>query len=135
MASLDFALLAEYARVDQAGLITIVGGGFDRVRVPDQGGVQQVFVAMRIVLEEHEADVPFEVKAQSPENRYEIGVAGTTHRARGVQPADGKINFIAAVGLAVPIQMVGRYQVQIVLAGEVVRHLPFVVELTQPESS
>ncbi|MGH4008373.1 MAG: hypothetical protein ACRDTH_09525 [Pseudonocardiaceae bacterium] len=52
------------ARVDQAGLITIVGGGFDRVRVPDPGGMQQVFVAMRIVLDEREPDVPFEVKGR-----------------------------------------------------------------------
>jgi hypothetical protein len=135
MASLDFVLLAEYARVDQAGLITIVGGGFDRVRVPAQGGMQQVFVAMRIVLDEGEPDVPFEVKVQSPDNQYEIGVAGTTSRAPGVQPADGKVNFIAAIGLAVPIQMAGRHLVQILLAGEVVRHLPFVVEITQPEGS
>ena len=135
MASLDFVLLAEYARVDQAGLITIVGGGFDRVRVPTQGGMQQVFVTMRIVLDEGEPDVPFEVKAQSPDNQYEIGVAGTTSHAPGVQPDDGKVNFIAAIGLAVPIQMAGRHLVQILLAGEVVRYLPFVVEIAQPEGS
>jgi hypothetical protein len=45
------------------------------------------------------------------------------------------VNFIAAIGLAVPIQMAGRHLVQILLAGEVVRHLPFVVEITQPEGS
>jgi Family of unknown function (DUF6941) len=135
MASLDFVLLAEYARVDQAGLITIVGGGFDRVRVPAQGGMQQVFVAMRIVLDEREPDVPFEVKAQSPDNHYQIGVAGTTRRVPDVQPSDGKINFIAAIGLVVPIQMAGRYLVQIVLAGEVVRSLPFAVEFAPPEGS
>ncbi|MGH3813059.1 MAG: hypothetical protein ACRDUV_11460 [Pseudonocardiaceae bacterium] len=29
MATLDYALLAEYARIDPAGLVTIVGGSFD----------------------------------------------------------------------------------------------------------
>lgn len=39
MASLDYALLAEYARVDASGLLTVVGGSFDRVTVSveDQG--------------------------------------------------------------------------------------------------
>lgn len=135
MASLDYALLAEYARVDQAGLVTIVGGGFDRIRAPVTGGIQQVFVAMRIVLDEQEPDVPFEVKIQSPGDQFEIGVAGATSRAPSVLPSDGKVHFMTAIGLVVPIQVAGRYVVQIMLAGEIVRYLPFVVELTQPEKS
>lgn len=135
MASLDYVLLAEYAKIDPAGLTTIVGGGFDRVRGLAPGGVQQVFVAMRIVLDEHEAEVPFEVKVQSPDNEYEVGVTGATSRARDAQPFEGKVNFNAAIGLAVPIRMGGRYVAQIMLAGEVVRHLAFVVEITPPKGT
>jgi hypothetical protein len=128
VASLDYALLAEYAKIDPAGLTTIVGGGFDRVHGVGPGGVQQVFLAMRIVLDEHETDVPFEIKVQSPGHEYEVGVTGATSRAPDTQPFEGKVNFNAVFGLAVPIRMAGRYMTQILLAGEVVRDLPFVVE-------
>ncbi|MGH3764907.1 MAG: DUF6941 family protein [Pseudonocardiaceae bacterium] len=96
MVSLDFALLAEYARVDPAGLVTIVGGGFDRVHAPAAGAVQQMFVAVRFVLDEDEPAVPFEVKIQTSGDQYEIGIAGVATRAPAVQPIEGKVNFVAA---------------------------------------
>ncbi|GLZ41217.1 hypothetical protein [Actinokineospora sp. NBRC 105648] len=50
MASLDFAMLAEFAELDSAGLLTVVGGGFDRIEVRSPGLVQQVHLVMRFEL-------------------------------------------------------------------------------------
>jgi hypothetical protein len=128
MARLDFAMIAEYARVDSAGLITVVAGGFDRVAVHGKGAVQQMHVALRILHEEGET-VPFEVKVLTPDGS-DVAVAGVVGEPPpGASPTDGLFNFTAALGLGVPVRSPGRYVVQIILAGEVVRELPFVVTL------
>lgn len=60
MATLDYALLAEYARIDPAGLVTIVGGSFDRVQASSSRGSQQTYVVMRVLLDESEEEAAFE---------------------------------------------------------------------------
>jgi hypothetical protein len=134
MAALDFAMLAEYARIDSAGLITIVGGGFDRVRVEGDHGVQQMAVAMRILLSADEDRLPFEVKVQAPEQEYEIVVGGSTERSANAKPVDGHYSFVAAVGITVPLATAGEYVVEIILAGDTVRRLPFVVTMAAAAS-
>jgi hypothetical protein len=47
-ATLDYTLLAEYACIDPAGLVTIVGGSFDRVQATSTSGAQQTYVAANI---------------------------------------------------------------------------------------
>lgn len=49
MATLAYALLAEYARIDLAGLVTIVGGSFDRIQATNTSGAQQTYVLMRVL--------------------------------------------------------------------------------------
>jgi hypothetical protein len=130
MAALDYAMLAEYARIDSAGLLTIVGGGFDRVRVV--GGdrpVQQMYVALRVLMTEDEDRVPFEIKVRAPEHEYEIVVGGATERAADATPVGGFYSFTAAMGVVAPLPMAGEYVVEIILAGDVVRRLAFVVTL------
>jgi transposase len=58
VATLDYALLAEYARIDPAGLVTIVGGSFDRVQATSISGAQQTYVVMRVLLDESEEAAP-----------------------------------------------------------------------------
>lgn len=127
MAKLDYAVLAEYARIDAGGLVTIVGGSFDRVQAPTAGGVQQMYVALRVLLGEGDGDVPFDVKVIAPAGQYEIGLSGVAGRGDGAEPTDGFHAFVAAVGVGAPLPVAGRYVVQILLQGEVVRELPFVV--------
>lgn len=127
MAALDYAVLAEYARIDSAGLVTIVGGSFDRVEVSAGGAVQQVFVALRILSERDEERVPFEVRVRAPEQQYEIVFSGATARAQDATPVGGRFSFTTAVGLVVPLPVAGEYVVDVALAGDIVRQLPFVV--------
>jgi hypothetical protein len=131
VATLDYAVLAEYARIDSAGLITIVGGGFDRVRVSGESGVQQLFVALRILTSGDEDRVPFEVKVRAPGGQYEIVFAGVTERAPSATPSSsGTFSFTAAVGMAAPLPVAGEYVVDVLLAGDTVRSLPFVVTMS-----
>lgn len=134
MATLDYALLAEYARVDSAGLLTVVGGSFDRVRAAGPAAAQQVFLALRVLVDEDEDPVQIDIKVQSPGGEYELGMSGLAERNANAQPVDGRVNVMLAFGVVVPLSSAGRYVVRVALSGEVVRDLPFVVEMNQPDS-
>ena len=56
MPTLDYVIMSEFARIDPSGLVTIVGGSFDRVQAPERGVGQQLFVTLRALLEEADAD-------------------------------------------------------------------------------
>ena len=76
MATLDYALLAEYARIDPAGLVTIVGGSFDRVQATSTSGAHQMYVVMRVLLDESEGAASFEVSVRVSEQ----GLRPPAHR-------------------------------------------------------
>lgn len=128
MASLDYALLAEYARIDQAGLLTVVGGGFDRINASGPT-VHQLFVVVRVLLPEGETNVPFDVQVHTPESESAVTIAGLAARAPGAEPIDGVTNFTAALGMGLMLPAAGRYTVQVTLNGKVVRELPFIIAM------
>lgn len=133
MAKLDYALLADYARVDAAGLLTVVGGSFDRVTSPNEVATHQVHVVLRVFLEEaDEEPVPIDVRVVAPDQQYEIGLSTTAQRNPAAKPIDGLTTATLTVGLLAPLPTSGRYIVRILLAGEPVKELPFIVELGVP---
>lgn len=132
MATLDYVVLSEFARVDPTGLVTIVGGSFDRVRAPERGSQQLIFVTLRALLEETESSTGFEVKVRPPEGQFEIGITGQAARRPDALPVDGRVGVVAAVGLIVPLQAEGRHEVQVSLDEGQTRLLPFMVEFAQP---
>lgn len=134
MASLDYAVLAEYARIDSAGLLTVVGGSFDRVHVGSDEGVQQLYVALRVLTKEDEERVPFEVRLKAPDEHYEIVFTGATERAEDARPVGGWYSFIAVLGAVAPLPVAGEYVVDVILAGDTVRTLTFVVTMKPPAS-
>jgi hypothetical protein len=67
VATLDYVIVSEYACIDSSGLVTIVGGSFDRVQAPKPGAGQQLFITLRVLLEETETSVPFKIKVALPQ--------------------------------------------------------------------
>ncbi len=132
MATLDYVVMSEFARIDPSGLVTIVGGSFDRVHAPERGVGQQLFVTLRALLEEGETSVSFEVKVRPPTDEFEIKITGQTTRRPDAFPIDGRVGVVATVGLVVPLQTEGRYEVQVSLEDGQTRILPFAVEFAQP---
>lgn len=96
MATLDYALLAEYARIDPAGLVTIVGGSFDRVQMSGTSEWQQTYVVMRVLLGESEEDAPFEISIDPPNESYSLKFAGTTSRNPVAAPVDGQFGVMGS---------------------------------------
>lgn len=133
MAELDFAMLAEYARLDAAGLLTVVGGGFDRVQASGPGLVHRMSVAARIKLADDESGANFEIKIIPPgPSNFTMGISGVSTIKEGAQPVAGNAGVISVVDLGVPISEAGRYTVQFFIAGKLARELPFEVEFTSP---
>lgn len=136
MAELDFALLAEFARVDPAGLLTVVGGGFDRVNASGPGLVQQVFVAFRTRLDEGERTVSFKIRVVSPgEDQAEVAVSGVTAANPPAEPLPEHLGVVNVVGLGIPINAEGRYVVQVSIGGSLARELSFVVNFAPTTAS
>lgn len=134
MATLDYALLAEYARVDPLGLLTVVGASFDRIAAQSPGAAQQVHVAIRVLLDEDESDVEFDIKVEPPGQSFTLGFRGSAVRPDGAVSVDGKVAVVVAVGVAIPLPDVGVYKVIVTLSDEVAKTLRFVVEHPDPVS-
>lgn len=130
MATLDYALLAEYARVDAAGLITIVGGSFDRIEAAESEGIHRIYVALRVLADESEAanPVPVEIRVLSPGD-YQMAMSTRIRPNPSAEPFDGHYNITLAVGLNLPLPVAGRYVIQVSIDGRVARDLPFNVAL------
>ena len=131
MATLDYALLAEYARVDASGLITIVGGSFDRIEAATgPEAIYHIYVALRVLVEESEAAnlVPVEVRVLSPGD-YQMAVSTRVQPSPSAESFDGRYSIMLAIGLNLPLPVAGRYVVQVSIDGGVARDLPFNVVL------
>jgi hypothetical protein len=128
VATLDYALLAEYARVDAAGLLTVVGGSFDRVQAGNSTAAQQLFVALRVLLDESEQPSDFEITVRPPSGQFSIGISGQAAPNAAAVPVDGTVAVVITVGVLVPLPEVGRYVVSVTLAGREQRELGFIVE-------
>lgn len=133
MATLDYALLAEYARIDPAGLVTIVGGSFDRVQASSTRGSQQTYVVMRVLLDESEEAASFEISLEPPTKTYVLQVAGTVPRNPAAVPVDGRVGVTAVIGLMVPLIAPGRYVAKVSLEGQPAQDLPFVVDVASSD--
>ena len=131
MAEFDLLILAEYARVDASGLLTVVGGGFDRVQVPSLPAQQPASVAVRVLLDETERSVPLQVTARAPDSRYVINLLGSGERPEGARPHEGKVGVTLVVSTMLPLSVTGVYEILVRLADLPERRLSFVVEMTE----
>jgi hypothetical protein len=133
VAELDFAMLAEFARVDPSGLLTIVNGAFDQIEMPGPGLVQRMALAFRIELEPNETSASFEVKITQPdEGAALLGLSGTSvPNTEGKTPV-GKLGVITAVDMGFPVMKPGRYVIQVFVEGELAKQLPFDVRFQTP---
>jgi uncharacterized protein DUF6941 len=132
MAALDYAILAEFARVDSANLLTVVGGSFDKVQTNAPSATQQIYVALRVLLSEDEDSVAVEVRAVAPSGEPTVAMSNEARRSPEAQPLDGMFNIMLAIGMLAILQSGGRYVVQVLLNGDMAKELPFLVDLGEP---
>ncbi len=135
MPSLDFALLCN-AAMEHNGLVSILGGGFDRVSAPQWPINIPVTVASRVVWEEGELGVPHIVRVQVTHSDGEqlARVEGTTipQREPGMDPGR-PIGSMLVLVLPLQFRREGDYAVSIALDAHPLKELPLVVETVLPQ--
>ncbi|WP_169514641.1 DUF6941 family protein [Actinokineospora enzanensis] len=136
MAGLDFAMLAEFARVDSGGLLTVVGGGFDRMEVRSSGLVQQVHLVMRFNLGDGETSVGFGVRVLTPGDPvFQVEVSGLAVTDNREADAPVARHAVTVIPLGFPVAVSGSYALEIQVDGQVVGSLPFEVRIVAGTAS
>ena len=135
MAELEFAILAEYARLEPgSGLLTLAGGGFDRVTAPTLPVVLQVAYAVRVSLgAQDELGADLVVVVESPHEEPILRVVGHFDKPDNPVIVDGKIGVTTVAPLVMLLQAAGTYRVRLLVDGTEERARAFeVVSLTPP---
>lgn len=123
MAELDYAFLAEFAKVE-SNQLTVVGASYTHVFTPSLPANHLLYVAGRVRSLEGEVPPILAVKFRSPAEGFEIGVDSNL-TAEHARPYDGKVGLTFAVGIGVPLMTEGLYEVLVELDGVEVRRLAF----------
>ncbi|MDP9904546.1 DUF6941 family protein [Arthrobacter bambusae] len=123
MAELDYAFLAEFAKVENNQL-TVVGASYTHVYTGSLPANHILYVAGRVRSTEGEEPPVLGIKFRSPAEGLEIGVDSSL-TAEEARPYAGKIGLTFAVGLGVPLMTEGLYEVYVELDGVEVRRLAF----------
>lgn len=114
--SLEFAMLAEFARTDSGGLLTVVNGGFERLQIKTLGLVHQFYLVMKFRQQPTDEAV-FSVLWESPgESPFAMNVSGRTSR-------------VVVVGIGVPLFEPGAHSIRIEIDGKAATSLPLHVAL------
>lgn len=126
MAELEYALLAEFAKVDDAGGLTLVGAhraAYEVVGVPNQ---HVVCLAGRLFMGRREPAAMLSLGALTPEGEVPL-VAQWAVEPRPAALENGRLPVCFAATLVAPVPAAGAYALSLSVNGELVRHLPFVV--------
>lgn len=129
MARLQYALLAEYAKVDAGGLLTVVGAGFDRVVAQRLPSHQTIGVALRAQLAEDDTDATA-VVTLSPPAGLTLRVEMPLKRPPNARPIAGYVGVALATNFTVPLVAAGVYHCSIGLADGEQQDLSFEVEVS-----
>ncbi|WP_156721340.1 DUF6941 family protein [Streptomyces apocyni] len=128
MARLQYFLLAEYARVDAGGLLTVVGAGFDRVAVDALPGQLSLGCAARVLLDEGESEAQLSVAVRPPQGRG-LAIASTVRPPVDAKPHLGHVGVIFAATFGLPVVAEGLYTFEVTVNGEERQDASFTVEL------
>lgn len=124
MAELDYAYLAEFARVE-ANSVTAVGASFTQVVVPAIPWQGRVTLVARIRMGQHDGAVPVGVQVAPPDGSFDLQFSADVAPGAEVRPYGGKVGLLFSLELPVPFPAAGLYVVRLSIAGEHVRRLAF----------
>jgi len=128
MPELDYALLADFAAV-QDGKLTVVGGSYTRVVALQMPTGHPLGVAGRIRAPETTASIALTVRITAPDDRFTLNLAAELVRDDAAVPYRGILGFLFALNVMVPLVSVGLYEVYVDIEGVEVRRLAFDVDV------
>jgi len=124
--NLDYAFLADYAKIDANGTLTSVGASFTIIQTPELPATQLLSVAGRLRMAEDSKSVSLSfvfAGPASPRIALEIPVA-----PENAVPYDGKVGVLFVATTLVPLMSEGLHTVTISIADRQVRLLAFEVK-------
>ena len=127
MAELDYAFLAEYAKVED-GKLTAIGASYTHVRFNQIPASHFLAVAGRIRITINE-NPNLAVRVTSPQDKFEIKLDVPIQDLSLVRTYNGYAGILFAVNGPIPVFEPGLYEVKIELNGLVVRTLKFEAEI------
>jgi hypothetical protein len=92
MAELDYAFVAEYAKVE-AGKLTVVGASFSDIRPPSLPLHHLLFIAGRVRAPEDAETIGIRVRINPPGSNVNVVVDGTVTVGDDAARYDGKVGF------------------------------------------
>jgi hypothetical protein len=119
VAELEFAILAEYARLEPgSGLLTLVGGGFDRVTTQTLPVGLQAAYAVRVSLgEKDEPGADVVVIVESPREEPVLRVVRRLDKPDNSVVVGGKVGVTTVAPLVLSLQVAGAYKVRLLING------------------
>ncbi|PWJ47847.1 hypothetical protein SAMN06264364_13420 [Quadrisphaera granulorum] len=131
MAELDYALLADYARVDADGTLTAVGAHRTVIAVSQLPAQQVLAAAGRLWMGRREPAAHLSLSARTPEG--DVGTISAWQVRPGLEQGEvpGRVSACFAVAVVAPLSSTGPHALVLSVNGEVVAELPFgvVVEI------
>jgi hypothetical protein len=131
---LDFMVLCDHVR-PEGGLMHLLAAGIDRVMPPRLPALQTIGIAGRIGFTPGEASsgrqFEIEVEVRGPDGDRLAGVRGSVGIDSPVV-VDSRLPSLGgiALNLLVPLQAEGVHTVELAVDGELIKSIPFVVQVT-----
>ncbi|MGI5188438.1 DUF6941 family protein [Promicromonospora sp. CA-289599] len=127
MIELDYAFLADYARVE-GGKLTAVGASYTHTKTPGLPAAHLVCVAGRIRVSEDVHTVDLGARFSAPRDMVVMDISGTLDADGGI-PYEGRKGVLFAFQMQVGLPVPGLYTVDLSLDGKHVRTLKFDVSV------
>ncbi|ALG30635.1 hypothetical protein AOZ07_17730 [Glutamicibacter halophytocola] len=127
---LDYAFLAEFARVEGDSL-TAVGASFTRVALPSLPAPLTLHVAGRIRAREGGAPFPVKIRVGNDDGSSGLVLETTMNPKQAVNPYEGKVGLVFTAEVPLKIDSAGRYRAEIFINNALVRKLYFSVDILE----
>lgn len=129
MASLDFAFLAEFAKVEPSATVTAVGAGIRGITLVGEGSTVQLFVAGGVDRDRGEGEASLTITVEPPAKEYSISQSAIMEPA----PVEGAYaTTVFAIAIVIPIVASGRYQLLVSVNDQVEKTLDLWVTAELP---
>lgn len=112
MAELDYAFLADYAAVE-GGKLNVMGASFTQVSVPRVPAQQQLYVAGRIRGSVNEPHVEVRLIITPPDDSFRLEGVMEISTGEHEPYFEDRVGVLFAIGLPIPFDSAGLYEVLI----------------------
>lgn len=128
MAELDYAFVADFAKVEANGTLTAIGASWTFLQAVVLPSAHRMAVAGRIRARLGEGPIALRIDVKVPDDAFTLAVQSELGPETNARPyGDGRVGHLFALDLQVPLPAQGRYGVEISLDGQIARRLYFEV--------